>query len=111
MDTQEARRVLVDYLEKYRTLPYQELKKRVNESETKEVLTISGAIYQIEIQVLWVDKPDRNLRVRGTIDDGGWRTFYPLMVEFICIPDGQINQKNSTTRNRVQILNPQKNAM
>jgi hypothetical protein len=110
MDIQEARRVLVEYLEKYWALPYHELKKRVNESETKEIRTSSGITYQIEIQVHWVDKSNRNLRVCGTIDDGGWRTFYPLTVEFICTPTGQINLKSSPKTGSIQTLGTRERA-
>lgn len=43
----------------------------------------SGAVYQFEIQVFWDDKPGGNVRVMGSIDDGGWRAFVPLCEDFI----------------------------
>ena len=94
MDIQEARRILREHLEKYRTLPYNQLKKRVNKQETEEIVTPLGVKYQVEIEVLWVNKSEGNLCVRGTIDDGGWRTFYPLTEELIRTPNGYFTNGN-----------------
>jgi hypothetical protein len=46
----------------------------------------SGACYQIEIQASWDDKPNGNIRVVGSIDDGGLRAFFPLTEDFIKSP-------------------------
>ena len=35
----------------------------------------SGATYQVEVQLFWDDQPNGELRVMGSIDDGGWRAF------------------------------------
>ena len=43
--------------------------------------------YQIEIQVFWDDKPKGDVRVAGSIDDGGWRAYLPLCRDFIMAPD------------------------
>jgi hypothetical protein len=48
----------------------------------------SGTRYQAEIEVVWDDKRDGNLRVFAAIDDGGWRAFAPLTNSFIVAPDG-----------------------
>ena len=48
----------------------------------------SGARYQIEIQIFWDGQPHGDVRVLGSIDDGGRRAFVPLNREFIKAPDG-----------------------
>ncbi len=48
-----------------------------------------GILYQIEIQAYWDDKPNENIRVMGSIDDGGWRAFSPLSDDFIKSPNNE----------------------
>lgn len=50
--------------------------------------TLSGDRYQLEVEAFWDDKPKRTLRVTVSIDDGGWRSFFPLSDDFIIAPDG-----------------------
>lgn len=49
----------------------------------------SGAAYQFEIEVFWDDKPGGDVRVMGSIDDGGLRAFLPLCEAFIMSPSGR----------------------
>jgi hypothetical protein len=37
----------------------------------------------VEIQTFWDSQPGGNVRVMGSIDDGGWRAFLPLSRSFI----------------------------
>jgi hypothetical protein len=37
---------------------------------------------------VWDDRTGGDLRVIGSIDDGGWRAFRPLSSDFIVRPDG-----------------------
>ncbi len=67
---------------------YNELQYLLNEQDTPEVKTESGAKYQLEIQAVWDDKKDGNLRVMGSIDDGGLRAFKPITNDFIITPNG-----------------------
>jgi hypothetical protein len=53
-----------------------------------EVSGVSETQYQVTIQVFWDSKPHGDLRVVGSIDDGGWRAFLPLSDSFIMAPDG-----------------------
>lgn len=46
----------------------------------------SGTDYQIEIEVMWDGKGGGDLRVLGSIDDGGVRAFCPLCDSFIVTP-------------------------
>ena len=48
----------------------------------------AGREYQTEVNVLWDDRPGGNIRVIGSIDDGGLRAFAPLTDSFIKAPDG-----------------------
>ena len=49
----------------------------------------SGAQYQLEMEVMWDHKPDRDIRVISSIDDGGWRALAPLTVSFILSKTGE----------------------
>ena len=89
MDKAEARTILAAKLNEYRTWSYDQLRERVNEQDTVELAAPSGAIYQVEIQYIWDDKPNGDIRVMGSIDDGGWRSFFPLDDSFIRALDGR----------------------
>jgi hypothetical protein len=88
MNDQEALELLERELAAFRELPYSDLAQRIGGSLTSECVGAAGAIYQIEIQVLWDDRPGGNVRVMGSIDDGGWRAFAPLTRSFIRRADG-----------------------
>jgi hypothetical protein len=53
-----------------------------------------GGKYQIELQAFWDDQPDGNIRVLGSIDDGGMQSIFPLSSDFIVSPDGQFVGEN-----------------
>ena len=88
MNNEEARQVLLEHLEQYRGRSYSELLSLVDTSDDTELVAPSGTRYQIIIQAFWDDRSRQNLRVRGTIDDGGWRAFVPLVEDFIRAPNG-----------------------
>lgn len=88
MNKEEAISVLNTLLSKYRDKSYNELQYLLNEQDTLEVKTESGTKYQLEIQAVWDDKKDGNLRVMGSIDDGGLRAFKPITNDFIITPNG-----------------------
>jgi hypothetical protein len=91
MDEEEATRVLRDELSRYRVWTYTALQRLIGSPEAYEVIGPSGAVYQIEIEAMWDARIGRNLRVLGSIDDGGgWRAFMPLCEDFIVAPDGTI---------------------
>ena len=56
---------------------------------TEEVPRDSERSWQLEFEVLWDDEPSGNVRVLGSIDDGGLRTFVPLTESFIKAPSGE----------------------
>jgi hypothetical protein len=90
MNKSEARRIIIRELELFRKKLFSELTKMVDgEPYTKTVISDSGISYQVEIQAIWDDKPDGNVRVLGSIDDGGIRAFFPLTESFIKTPSDE----------------------
>jgi hypothetical protein len=87
VNNDEARRVLSEQLAPYRAWPYRALCARIGSDVVLEVSGPSGATYQIEIEVRWESRPNADVRVMGSIDDGGWRAFVPLIDSFIKAPD------------------------
>jgi hypothetical protein len=88
MDKTEAKKILTEQLEQYRTRSYSELTQLINQPETLTVVGVSGTKYGLEFEALWDHKPGNDLRVIGTIDDGGLRALSPLTDDFIMRNDG-----------------------
>lgn len=90
MNKTEAIEIIEKELASFRPKAYTELKKMIGiEPITKEITSINDIHYQIEIYAHWDDKPNEDIRVCGSIDDGGWRAFSPLCRDFIKSPNGQ----------------------
>lgn len=53
-----------------------------------EIVAPDGTECCIEINAFWDDKPDGDIRVVFSIDDGKWRAFVPVTDSFIIAPDG-----------------------
>jgi len=89
MDENEARGLVQAELADLRRASYAQLVERLlDKQETFERLGATGARYAVEIQAMWDGKPQGNLRVMASIDDGGLRSFVPLSDDFIRAPDG-----------------------
>jgi hypothetical protein len=88
MDKSEAGELLRSHLNPWRIRSYRELADRIGETDRLEVSGASETQYQVTIQVFWDSRPDGDIRVVGSIDDGGWRAFLPLSDSFIKAPDG-----------------------
>ena len=89
MNNAEARAVVIGALATYREWSYGQLCEIVDAPKrTFEMVGPSGARYQIDVRAYWDGEPNVNIRVVGTIDDGGWRAFLPLVESFIKAPDG-----------------------
>jgi hypothetical protein len=81
--------IVTEQLKPYRNKPYFELIKMIKQKpSTYEVRGPSGALYQIEIQAFWDDRPNGNVRIMGSIDDSGLRAFSPMSDDFIKSPIG-----------------------
>jgi len=89
MDNAEAAALLKAHLAAYRLRPYSELLTMRGKPQVAELRGDSGGRYQVEVEVFWDDRPGGALRVRGSIDDGGWRALRPLCDDFILAPDGR----------------------
>ena len=88
MDKEEAKVILAKELEIYRQRSYNDLLYLLDTQDIAEIKASSGVVYQLEFQAMWDDKKGGNLRVMGSIDDGGFRAFFPLTNDFILAPDG-----------------------
>ena len=91
MDNEEAIALLELELARFRADPYVNLVSRITAGSLDiERTAPSGTKYQVEIQVLWDGGPGGNIRVLGSVDDGGWQAFKPLSRDFIKAPDGSL---------------------
>lgn len=90
MDKKEARKIIGTELEQFRDKPYSELVQMISsEPITFDRVSQTGKMYQIEIQAFWDDKPNGNIRVSGSIDGGGLRSFTPITEDFIKNPENE----------------------
>lgn len=90
MDKNEAQGMLEGELDLYRKKTYVELVELIGEIFAYEIEAPSGRPYQIEIQMRWDLKEGGEIRVLGSVDDGGWRAFFPLTHGFLMNPAGEI---------------------
>ena len=90
MNNQEAKHLLDYHLQPLRKLSYAELKRWIQERTVKTATLVgsSKVQYQVEVKAFWDGKPNGAIRVRGAIDDGGWRAYLPITDDFIMAPDG-----------------------
>jgi hypothetical protein len=89
MNKEEAIALLEAELAQFRAASYTQLVARMAAGPIHvERIARSRIKYQVEIQVCWDNPPDGNIRVMGSIDDGGWRAFVPFNRDFIKAPDG-----------------------
>ena len=84
MNDQEALQILEEVLSEFRQESDEQLVNRIGPS-SPVVLERAGAggPYQLEILFEWDGQPGGDVRVIGSIDDGGWRAFAPLTRSFI----------------------------
>lgn len=90
MDKDEAAAVLNQHLAAFVHRPYVELATIVDQPQTIEAVGASGAAYQIEFNVFYDSGRSGDLRIMGSIDDGGWRAFAPLTKSEIMKPSGEL---------------------
>ena len=90
MNKAEAKSILSMELRAFAARPYDKLVELISRPEVKSISTESGVCYQIELNVFWDSQPEKDLRIMGSIDDGGWRAFLPLTESLIMKPDGTL---------------------
>jgi hypothetical protein len=88
VNNSEARAVIHAQLARYRDRSYKELVALIGTEPFRAEIAEGAFIYQVEIEVMWDGDPGGDVRVFGSIDDGGWRAFVPLSDSFIKAPDG-----------------------
>ncbi|MEA2445587.1 MAG: hypothetical protein QOJ12_2879 [Thermoleophilales bacterium] len=89
MDIAEASKVAEARLRQLRGLTYSRLAAEWLDRPRSEYATApSGRRYQLEIEAVWDDRPNANLRVWVLVDDGGSSATRPLHRDFIVAPDG-----------------------
>jgi hypothetical protein len=68
----------------YRERPYEFWLSRVDGDPIHfDVTAQNGAQCRVEIDAHWDDKPDGDIHVFFSIDDGGWRAFVPVTDSFV----------------------------
>jgi len=89
MNSEEATQLLERELASFRGESYTRLALRIPSGSLHvERPAADGATYQLEFQFFWDDRAGGNIRVMGSIDDGGWRAFVPITRSFIKSADG-----------------------
>jgi hypothetical protein len=94
LDKAEAQKILDAEAAALRSRPYEELRALIKESEHKEVTSPSGKWYQIESLAVWDGKPEGDLRIMVSIDDGGLRAIVPMTRNVLVAPDGSFLDEN-----------------
>jgi hypothetical protein len=92
MDKAEATTVLDQHLASFVRRGYAELASTVDRPQGMQTEGPSGAKYNIEFNVFYDDgHKKQNLRIVGSIDDGGRRIFmFPLTKTEIMKPTGEL---------------------
>lgn len=78
MNNEEANALLQQHLDRLEAQGFEALAQRAGDSEVLQEQGPSGTEYQLELDILWDDKPGGAIRVIASIDDGGLRAFLPL---------------------------------
>jgi len=86
MDRVEATAILRQHLDRLEALGYEELCARIGDLEVLAAQGKIGVEYQLELTVLWDQKPNAVIRILGSIDDGGLRAFFPLSDSRLVMP-------------------------
>lgn len=89
MNRDEALTILRERICTLRNLSYEELLQFLGNATGDEVIAPGGQAYQVEVEAMWDDRPDSDLRIIASIDDGSlrWATL-PLVQDFVIRPDG-----------------------
>jgi hypothetical protein len=67
-----------------------QLVELINVPKNITVQAPSGTKYQIEFNVFYDSGKQQNLRIFGSIDEGGWRAMMPLAKTLIMKPTGEL---------------------
>ena len=91
MNENEAKQLLSERLELERQRAFPDLRRLVlaGEVTTFETKGTSDTEYQVELQYVWDDKPEGTVRILGSIDDGGLRSYAPLSQSELVLPPAE----------------------
>jgi len=89
MDKTEARSVLKQKLNEFATRPYSDLVALIDKPVDVTVTGTSGTSYGIEFNMFYDSHLTGDLRIIGSIDDGGWRAWFPLTETLIMKSNGK----------------------
>lgn len=90
MNQDEAEHVIAERLDRWKGAPYTQLVALISHPEVDEAVGPSGIVYQVDVQAVWDDRSEGNVRVICSVDDGGWRAFAPLSDGFVISPKGKL---------------------
>lgn len=86
MDKSEAHKILDEQLARFGSYAVVVPLVKSKHVENFKFRGASGETYQVELQFFWDDKPEGNIRVFGSIDDGGIRACVPLTQTLLISP-------------------------
>lgn len=91
MNKMEAKKLAGKELFEYKKLSYSEilLKLKVGEPETFEKVNNWGEEYRVEVEFLFDDEEEGNIRVMTAISYSFWTDLSPVSDDFIIAPDGK----------------------
>ena len=91
MDNKDAIALLERELDSFRQEPYSELVRRIElEPVVLERPGKGATTFIVEIEFLWDGPKGGDVRVMGSVDDGGWRAFVPITRSFIKAANGSL---------------------
>ena len=91
MDKIEAQKILSDQMMEFKKKSRSDLVNLIGDVWAKQIKGKAPNEYNLEIEVFWDHEPDGDVRIIGSIDDGGFRSsFSPLSDDFIVTPDGKL---------------------
>jgi hypothetical protein len=83
MNREEAIQIVEEWLAKFRSEPYAVMVTRIDGDRLGEEITRGSTWYQLKLLCVWDSIPEGDVRVIASIDDGGFRAFFPLNRSFI----------------------------
>jgi hypothetical protein len=90
MNKAEALSVLRSQLAAFASRSYSQLIALIGKPSGITVRAASGVEYQIEFNVFFDSGAHDDLRIVGSIDDGGWRAVVPFTKTLIMKPNGEM---------------------
>ncbi|MCK5236431.1 MAG: hypothetical protein KAR06_05525 [Deltaproteobacteria bacterium] len=89
---EEAKAVLGKALEDVKSASFKDLSELmgVNNSKAFDMKGAEGGEYDVEVESIWEEEPEGNLRVNVVVFEKGWTSFVPLSASMLVAPDGEI---------------------